>query len=479
MKRAMQLLFCAGTACLLLFGMAEDSGMTQPDGQLSVYAGVTQYPNPERDSLVLLEFSFSVKRHEFDFFPADSPRTGLQARVFAQATLIGIDGIPVDSAFTYFALRAEDQADAVKQGIRVFNRIALAAQPGLYSARLTVIDVSSKRQGEAFIDQVSVTPIEHRGPSLSELLFAYRVLPAGAGSNINTRLVKNGYEVIPNPLSIFSVDDSLVFIYAEAYNLTGPHSQSDRFRMRLELLDEDSALVVDLGGRAADKPGASVVIAESFPIAKWAPGLYYVRLSLYDGMSDSGVVRLQPFRIVSPEELQAKLVEFDRFDPYDTLATEHKLNLVHYLLTPNQKATMNKLTDQGQLNYLAQFWKDLDPDPYTPVNEYRVEMISRYEYANRMFSTNAEKDNGWRTDRGRIYLSYGPYDQIYDMHAPRVDTPPYQVWYYFSLKDGLYFVFEDEYRDNDYRLVHSNDRKEVRNREWEERIQSGEIDRRQ
>lgn len=477
MKTTMKSLSFAGAVCLLLFGLAAEPTTAQSADRLSVYAGVTQYPNPERDSLVLLEFPFSVKRHEFDFFPVDSPMTGLQARVFAQATLIGPDGIPVDSAFTYFTLRAADRVDALKEGIRVFNRIALPVEPGIYSARLTVIDVSSKDQGEYFIDQISVLPDEHDRITLSDIQYAYRVRPVEKVASVNPRLVKNGYEILPNPLSIFGTKDSVVYIYAEAYNLTGPHSQSDQFRQRIELLGEDSALILDLGGRVAEKPGPSMVITESFPIAGWAPGMYFVRLSLYDGMTGSGAVRVQPFRIVSPEELQARLRESGQFDPYDTLATTDKLNLVHYLLTPDQKKTLKGLTDRGQMNYLNQFWKDLDPDPYTRINEYRVEIISRYAHANYMFSTNAEKDNGWRTDRGRIYISYGPYDRIEDQPMPRLDTPPYQVWHYFQLEEGLYFVFEDQYRDHQYRLVHSNDPKEVWSREWEERINFGEIER--
>jgi GWxTD domain-containing protein len=474
MNRKVTVWFLFAAICLAWAGTPGHAGAQAAD-QLTVYAGATQYPNPERDSLVVIEFPFSVKRHEFEFFPVDSPASGLQARIFAQATLIGSDGMPVDSAFTYFALRAEDREDAGAEGVRIFNRIALAVQPGVYSARLTVIDVSSKRQGRYFIDQVSVAPPARERFSLSDIQYAYKVRRLGAEANGNPRLVKNGYEIVPNPLSIFGTEDSVVYLYAEAYNLTGAHSQSDSFRQRIEVLDEDTVLVADLGGRVAEKPGPAMVIAESFSIRGWSSGLYYIRLSLYDGMSDSGAVRLEPFRIISPEELRAQLARADRFDPYDTLSVQDKLNLVHYLLTPHQKSTMSNLTEQGRLNYLEQFWKDLDPDPTTAVNEYRAEIISRYDYANRMFSTNAEKDNGWRTDRGRIYMTHGPYDQINDRHAPQL-AAPYQIWHYYEVGEGTYYVFEDQFRDNEYELVHSNDPKEVWSREWESRIETGEID---
>jgi hypothetical protein len=64
--------------------------------------------------------------------------------------------------------------------------------------------------------------------------------------------------------------------------------------------------------------------------------------------------------------------------------------------------------------------------------------------------------NGWRTDRGRIYIMFGEPDQLDDYpYAP--DTHPYQEWHYY--RQGRYrkFFFVDENEDGEYRLVYPYD----------------------
>ena len=86
-----------------------------------------------------------------------------------------------------------------------------------------------------------------------------------------------------------------------------------------------------------------------------------------------------------------------------------------------------------------------------------------------------KSQDGWSTDRGRIYMTYGPWDERDDNEAPRVGNS-YEVWYYRSIKQGLMFIFEDYSGNDDYRLVHSNVFGEVYNQEWQDRVDQGYID---
>ena len=75
----------------------------QPEdsSSLTVYAGVTAYPNPAYDSLTLVEFPFSINRHELGFYRADSTSNDHFAYVFAQIILFDSTGLNFDSASTY------------------------------------------------------------------------------------------------------------------------------------------------------------------------------------------------------------------------------------------------------------------------------------------------------------------------------------------------------------------------------------------
>ena len=63
-------------------------------------------------------------------------------------------------------------------------------------------------------------------------------------------------------------------------------------------------------------------------------------------------------------------------------------------------------TDEDRERFIEQFWLKRDPTPGTPENEYREEHYRRIAYADETFATNAVP--GWKTDRGRIYIKYGP-----------------------------------------------------------------------
>ena len=451
------------------------AGAVDDPNRLTVYAGVNLYPNPAYDSVTLLEFPFSIKRHECEFFAADSLATAYEGRVFAKVDLFDVSGQRVDSTNTYFSLRAPSLEAAADHRMRIFNRLTLLEKPGVYSARVTVTDVVSKRKGDYFIDQIAVPPANRDRLAVTQAQMAYHIRYVGDSAAAQPHLVKSGYEVLPNPKSIYGTEDSVVFIYAEAYNLDEPQSTGADFLLSLEVLSQDSSLFVPLGSRLRPKPGASVVIAESFPIAGWLPGLYYVKLTVAEADGSSPASSLTPFRIVSAEELRQKLLAAGGLDPYDTLSLQQKIQLVTYMLTPDERQAIDRLNDQGKLNFLQQYWREHDADPSTEVNETRMEMIRRFELCNRLFSTNAERDNGWLTDRARIYMTLGQYDQIDDRQAPLVEGP-FQIWYYNHIQQGRFYIFQDTKGDSDYRLVHSNDPANIYSKEWQARIDYGEIE---
>jgi GWxTD domain-containing protein len=85
----------------------------------------------------------------------------------------------------------------------------------------------------------------------------------------------------------------------------------------------------------------------------------------------------------------------------------------------------------------SRFWKRHDPTPETPENEFKEEFFARVDYANEHYSVLGP---GWRTDRGRTYIRYGPPDQV-ESYPINIDGPPYEIWTYHKL--GRSFVFVD------------------------------------
>ena len=83
---------------------------------------------------------------------------------------------------------------------------------------------------------------------------------------------------------------------------------------------------------------------------------------------------------------------------------------VAYIITDEERTAFKRLqTDEEREQFIEQFWLRRDPTPDTVENEFKEEHYRRIAYANEHFASGIP---GWKTDRGRIYITYGPPDEI-------------------------------------------------------------------
>jgi len=83
---------------------------------------------------------------------------------------------------------------------------------------------------------------------------------------------------------------------------------------------------------------------------------------------------------------------------------------VTYIITDEERAAFKKLqTDEEREQFIEQFWLRRDPTPDTIENEFKEEHYRRIAYANEHYASGIP---GWKSDRGRIYITFGPPDEI-------------------------------------------------------------------
>lgn len=130
---------------------------------------------------------------------------------------------------------------------------------------------------------------------------------------------------------------------------------------------------------------------------------------------------------------------------------EQAIEVLRYVMDSNQWEQMRGLPQNEQEKTLEQFWKERDPDPSTEVNELEEEYYQRVAFANHNFSSFQGGVDGWRTDRGRIYIIYGPPS---DVERPPTSTgvsSSYEIWYYRNTQRR--FVFLDRFGSGEYVLL--------------------------
>ena len=138
---------------------------------------------------------------------------------------------------------------------------------------------------------------------------------------------------------------------------------------------------------------------------------------------------------------------------------------VRWIITDEEMSAFKQFSnDEERDQFLESFWQRRDPTPDTLENEYKEEHYRRIAYANEHFAAGKA---GFRTDRGRIYVMFGPPDQI-DSHASggsyyrpmeegggTTSTYPFEVWRYRYLEDignEINIEFVDTCMCNDYRI---------------------------
>lgn len=124
-----------------------------------------------------------------------------------------------------------------------------------------------------------------------------------------------------------------------------------------------------------------------------------------------------------------------------------------YLIEPREREAFVRLqTDEERERFIEQFWQRRDRTPGTAKNEFKEEHYRRIGYAGERFGAGSKA--GWKTDRGRIYIVYGPPDEIESHPSGRAGGPPFEKWIYKVIEgigERVMVEFVDASRDGDYR----------------------------
>ena len=139
---------------------------------------------------------------------------------------------------------------------------------------------------------------------------------------------------------------------------------------------------------------------------------------------------------------------------------------VVYIITDEEKTTFHRLnTNEEREQFIEQFWLRRDPTPDTEENEFKEEHYRRIAYANDHYASGIP---GWKTDRGRIYIIYGPPDEI-ESHPSggtyerpmeegggETSTYPFEQWRYRYLEGigtNIVIEFVDPSMSGEYHMT--------------------------
>ena len=177
-----------------------------------------------------------------------------------------------------------------------------------------------------------------------------------------------------------------------------------------------------------------------------------------------------PATVEKPNPLKRRLTDKEKITQQKALKEELKGTYktwleqdVAWIITDTERQAFKQLSnDEERDSFEENFWQRRNPNPDSPDNQYRDEIYARIAYANEHFAAGKP---GWMTDRGHIYIAYGPPDDK-DSHpsAGTYDRPmsegggdtiayPFEIWHYRYLEgigDNIDLEFVDTCQCGDY-----------------------------
>jgi len=154
---------------------------------------------------------------------------------------------------------------------------------------------------------------------------------------------------------------------------------------------------------------------------------------------------------------------------YGELGSQYKKWLdedVVYIIAPEERHTFLHLqTNEEREQFIEAFWQRRNPDPESLDNSFKDEHYRRIAYANEHFASGIP---GWKTDRGKIYIMWGPADEVdahptggnwdrpLDQGGGSTTTYPYEDWRYRYLEgmgENVELEFVDPTSTGEYHLT--------------------------
>jgi len=404
-----------------------------------------------------VEIYYSFNRKELEFV---LEKEAWVATVLMQLSISDVQGNVVENRMWNTWTKVEDAEKAKNVDYMIIDQAGTNLKPGSYQVTLQAADVNSTSHGEATM-VVEAKKISEEKLQLSDMELAFSI----ETDTSEGRLAKAGKKILPNPSRVFTHEGGMVYFYSELYNLVDTPGAKPNYELRFEVLDATGKKVKDFGKQTKTKPGNSAVVISGINISTLAGGEYILKLEAKDKETGKKAYSSKKFVVIRELTEEELIVEE---------TNKFKQDVV-YIVSRGELDMFDQLNFSGKRSFIAEFWRRRDTDPETPENEFKIEHYRRINFANFHFSRTRETDDGWNTDMGRIYILYGSPSEI-ERHVSTRGAKPWEQWNYHQLEGGVYFIFMDEDGYGVYRLVHSNHKGEIYDRQWEDRLKAGSMD---
>lgn len=394
-----------------------------------------------------------------------------QGSVEVQITLAEQDKVLYADRYTVFSPEVEDSLHIIPNFL---DQQRISVPNGKYTIGLSIKDVLSDHKPLKTETEVDVN-FPDQQISISDINLIESMQKATKAGP----LTKSGMDLMPHISSFYAPDDNRLIFYAEIYNTKAVLGEDQKYVVNYHIEETNTEKVnPNFSGFKRFQTAQVSVLLNEFDISSLPTGNYHLVITAKDKENRILAEKKCFFQKSNPNlsisfndlaKLNVQGTFVDYIGSRDTLA--EYIRSLRPISTPIEQQFGDNQLKHADLDLMKQFfygfWYNRNPaDPEKEWLKYKEEV----KKVNKEFSTLIKK--GYMTDRGRVYLQYGPPDSRAE--GPREPSAfPYEVWHYYKIKNqnNRRFVFYNpDLITNDYVLIHSTANGEIFDERWHLRI---------
>mgnify|MGYP000911021611 CR=1 FL=1 len=344
-------------------------------------------------------------------------------------------------------------------------------------------------------------PVEVFFDASSVIISGIQLVDSYVPSREETILTKSGYDLIPRVSTFYPVMTNKLIYYAEIYNTSLLLGDGGKFLLNTYLTPYESGKKLE-GYTISKRQDARevVVVLQEFDLSKLPTGNYNLVIeardsqnkllsinSLFIQRSNPGYVPdyLHPDSLVFSNSFASRIRSRDTLSDFIQSLRPIAADFEKVFIDVGMKSAPLEVLQ----SYLFTFWQSRSES--NPEGAF-LSYLSEVHKVQQLYGSRFSK--GYQTDRGRVYLQYGPPDAINenpfetsgvvtlaDNQANRGvgGSVPYQIWQYYQLKNqrNKFFVFYNPHLiPGGYQLLHSDAQGELYNPLWKTQLRRVSIE---
>lgn len=430
---------------------------------LKAYFTYCTFNAPENGPFV--ETYLTVVGNTVAYAPADNG--GFQGSI--QVTLVFKQGEEIKD-FKKYNLLSPVITDTANGTVNFIDQQRIALPNGTYDFEIVIADLNSAKQPFEFHQELEVNyPAEEVAISDIELLESF------TQATEQSILTKSGFDLVPYVSDYYPSNLNKLSFYCEIYNTAQQLGPDGKYLVNYYIEQyEKGQILGNYRGFARQQAQPVNVVLKEFNITDLPSGNYNLVIEVRDRENTVLKARKLFFQRSNPR-IQLTTSELSAVSTLNSFveSINNRDSLTEYIrsLRPISSDLERNFADQqlasGELDVLKKFFLNfwMSRNSLNPEMEWRKyqQELAKVDQA---FGTQIMK--GYETDRGRVYLQYGP-PNTRTQQPNEPNSYPYEIWHYYKIgnfSNRKFVFFNQDLVSNNYELLHSDMFGEQNNYRW-------------